>query len=325
MHINALEMLGSGGGEVRLYGPALEALDVGIELGLATDEDYLVAYNRSWQARIAFEQGRWDEAAVLAEQVLAPGTAGRSSISLVTALGALGRVRVRRGDPGARSALEEALVLGEGDEMQHLWPPFAGLAELAWLDGDADKIPVILEGIYARALDADSRWARGELGFWMWKAGAIDDPPPRAAGPFALHIGGDWAAAAAAWRELGCPYEEAMALAEGSEEEMLRALEILDRLGARPFATRVRSELRSRGVESIPRGPRAATLADPAGLTPRQAEILSLMSEGLSNQEIADRLFIARKTVEHHVSAVLMKLGADSRSRAIAQVRDRPN
>ena len=325
MHMDALEMLGSGGGEARLYRPALDALDVGLELGLAMDEDYLVAYDRSWQARIAFEQGRWEEATFHSEQVLARGTSGRSSISLVTALGAIGRVRVRRGDPGARDALDQALALGEGDEMQHLWPPFAGLAELAWLDGRHEEIPSLLAEIYSRALDADSRWAQGELGFWMWQAGAVDGPPDRAAEPFALHMRGDWAGAAAAWHEIGCPYEEALALADGGEEEMLRALEIFDRLGARPIASRVRSALRARGVESVPRGPRIATLADPSGLTPRQAEILSLMSEGLSNGEIAERLFISKKTVEHHVSAVLSKLGADNRARAIALERDRPN
>ena len=179
MQLNCLEMLGSGGGEVRLYEPALDALRLGAELGVSMDEDYLVAYDRAWLARIAFEQGHWDEATIYADQVLAPGTAGRSSISLVTALGALGRVQARRGDPGAAETLEQALVLGEGDEMQHLWPPLAGLAELAWLNGRSEDIPGILDDVYARALDADSRWARGEVGFWMWKAGAIEGPTDR--------------------------------------------------------------------------------------------------------------------------------------------------
>ena len=325
MQLNSLEMLGSGGGEVRLYEPAVDALRLGAELGAGMDEDYLVAYDRAWLARIAFEQGQWDEATIYTDQVLAPGTEGRSSISLVTALGALGRVRARRGDPGAGDALHRALALGEGDEMQHLWPPLAGLAELAWLNGRSEDIPGILDDIYARALDADSRWARGEVGFWMWKSGAVEGPPDRAAEPFALQMRGDWEGAAAAWRAIGCPYEEAMALADGDEAAMLAGLEIFDRLGARPVGLRVRSDLRARGVASIPRGPRPATRADPSGLTPRQAEILALMSEGLSNSEIAERLYISRKTVEHHVSAVLSKLGAQSRARAIALDRDLPN
>ncbi len=192
--VAALEMLGSGGGEARIYAPALEALARGVELGLRVDEDYLVAYNRSWLARIAFEQGRWDEATAYAGEVLSRGVEGRGSISPVTALGALGRVRVRRGDPGGREALQEALAVGEGGEMQHLWSPLCGLAELAWLEGRIEDVPVILDWVFREALGADSRWARGEVGFWMWQAGTITGPPDRAADPFALHMMGDWVA-----------------------------------------------------------------------------------------------------------------------------------
>ncbi len=316
---SALEMLGSGGGEARVYPEAIAALERGIEEGTRLDEDYLVAYNRSWMARIAFEQGRWDDATSHAQQVLSRGVEGRGSISPVTALGALGRVRVRRGDPGAIDALEQALAVGVGGEMQHLWPPLCGIAELAWLEGRAEAIPGILERVYADALVADSRWARGEIGFWMWRAGAIPAPPDSAAEPFALHMNGEWRGAADAWNTLGCPYEEAMALAGGDEDGMLAALEIFDRLGARPAASRLRGRLRAVGVDVIPRGPRPSTRQHPAGLTKRQAEVFDLMVEGLSNGEIADRLFLSKKTVEHHVSAVMSKLGVSTRAKAIAR------
>ncbi|MCA1735539.1 MAG: hypothetical protein LC739_05335 [Actinobacteria bacterium] len=80
------------------------------------------------------------------------------------------------------------------------------MAELAWLEGKSSQIPEILGGVFDKALGADSLWARGEVGFWMWKVGAIDRPPDHAAEPFALHMSGDWAGAAAAWRAIGCPY-----------------------------------------------------------------------------------------------------------------------
>jgi DNA-binding CsgD family transcriptional regulator len=79
-----------------------------------------------------------------------------------------------------------------------------------------------------------------------------------------------------------------------------------------------RSRLRDRGVEGIPRGPRPRTQANPFQLTDRQIEVLGLMGDGLSNGEIADHLFISKKTVEHHVSAVLAKLGTPTRAKAIA-------
>jgi len=84
------------------------------------------------------------------------------------------------------------------------------------------------------------------------------------------------------------------------------------------MADRVRSRLREIGVESIPRGPLRSTRENPAGLTNRQVEVLELMADGLANAEIAEKLFISKKTVEHHVSAIYTKLGVDSRTKATA-------
>jgi DNA-binding CsgD family transcriptional regulator len=151
----------------------------------------------------------------------------------------------------------------------------------------------------------------------MWRAGAIDRPPERAAEPYALQISGDWRAAAEAWRRIGCPYEVAMALADGPEPAKLEALEILDGLGARPLADLIRRDLRDMGIGSVPRGPSKGTRANPAGLTPRQLEVLRLVAEGLSNEQIAVELYLSKKTVEHHISAIYSKLGVASRTRAI--------
>ena len=78
----------------------------------------------------------------------------------------------------------------------------------------------------------------------------------------------------------------------------------------------VRRNLRAEGTRGIPRGPRAATRHNPLGLTTRQAEILGLLAEDLSNKEIAARLRIAPKTVDHHVCAVLAKLDVSTRRQA---------
>jgi DNA-binding NarL/FixJ family response regulator len=102
---------------------------------------------------------------------------------------------------------------------------------------------------------------------------------------------------------------------------MLEGLAQLDALGAAPAAAWTRRRLRERGQTQIPRGPQAGTRANPAGLTGRQLEILRLLSMGLTNAEIAARLVLSVRTVDHHVSAVLAKLGVATRAEAAAAAR----
>jgi DNA-binding NarL/FixJ family response regulator len=114
-----------------------------------------------------------------------------------------------------------------------------------------------------------------------------------------------------------CPYEAAMALAEtGREPELREALRRLQALGAGPAAALVSRRLRERGARGVSRGPRAASRANPANLTDRELQVLRLVAEGLRNAEIAARLFVSPKTVDHHVSAILTKLGVRSRGDA---------
>jgi DNA-binding NarL/FixJ family response regulator len=121
---------------------------------------------------------------------------------------------------------------------------------------------------------------------------------------------------------LGCPYEHACLLAwYGNEGEQRQALTVFEQLGAAPAARSLRRQMRARGIRRIPRGSRTSTRRHPLGLTQREAEILALLSEGMRTSLIARRLFVAPKTVEHHVSAILAKLGVSSRAEAVAQLR----
>jgi DNA-binding CsgD family transcriptional regulator len=165
-------------------------------------------------------------------------------------------------------------------------------------------------------------WLTGELAFWLWRLGGPDRLPTGGfpdgvAEPFALQMAGAWEASAACWRALGCPYEVAAALADSDQEPPLRrALTELERLGARPLAAAVARKLRELGVRGLARGPRPATRANPANLTARETEVLALVTEGLRNADIARRLFVSPKTVDHHVSAILAKLGVRTRGEA---------
>ena len=316
-----LDALGSGAAERRRYSVAIPSLLEAAATAESRDEDSWGAYWRAWLVRVAFEQGRWDDVSLLVKE-MRPRAGGWVGIVRLTAEGALGRTKVRRGESGGVDVLRSVVESHDGHELQQLWPPRCGLAEAAWLSGRPEEIPVLLGELYRRALDCDSEWARGEVGFWMWRAGVIDGPPSQAASPFALQMAGRWREAADEWAELGCPYEQAMALADGDQEARLAGLHLLDGLGAEPAAVRLRADLRRGGVSGIPRGPIGSTRANPAGLTRRQLEVLGLMTAGLDNGEIAAELFVTKKTVEHHVSAVLSKLGVRSRARAVAAARE---
>src|SRR6185437_15782367 len=101
----------------------------------------------------------------------------------------------------------------------------------------------------------------------------------------------------------------------GGEDAVRRALGDLHELDALPAATLAARRLRELGA-AVPRGPRPATRANAALLTAREVEVLALIADGLRNTEIADRLVLSVRTVDHHVSAILRKLGVRSRGEA---------
>jgi len=302
--------------ETRNYPLAERLLQEGLAYCAEHDLDSWETYLGAWQARARFEQGSWDDAASEATRVLehsCPSAAAR-----IPALVVLGWIRVRRGDPGSAALLDEArtLALATG-ELQRIAPVAAARAEAAWLRGNQEQCLAEARRGYDLALMHRDPWKLGELSLWMWRAGGL----PGAAGPivepFARQIAGDWRRAAALWAQIGCPYEQALALADGDAEALRQALALFERLGAQPAAALVRRRLQQQGIGGIPRGPRPSTRTNQAGLTTRQWEVLELLAEGCSNAEIARRLFTSPKTVEHHVSAVLAKLEVHSRAQAI--------
>jgi DNA-binding CsgD family transcriptional regulator len=300
----------------RVYADAMRYLNDGLQYCLDHDLDAWSLCMLVWRARCRLEQGYWQEAAEEASTVL-----NRSHVSTVfriPALVTLARVRTRRGDPHVTELLDEArdLAMPTG-ELTCIAPVAAARAEAAWLSGEREQCAAAVRGAFELAVSHTNPWERGELSYWMWRAGELAHPPPMIAAPFAHHMASDWRAAASAWTQLGCPYERAMALADGDEAAQRAALEIFVQLDAGPAADIVRQKLRAQGVRSIPRGPRPTTRDNPAGLTARQMEVLTLMTEGLQNTEIATRLSTSPKTVDHHVSAVLAKLNVRSRAQAV--------
>jgi DNA-binding NarL/FixJ family response regulator len=136
-----------------------------------------------------------------------------------------------------------------------------------------------------------------------------------------LQIAGDWRGAAAAWEQLGCPYEQARALADGDVAAQQQALAMFDGIGARPAADALRRQLQTAGVKGVARGLRPSTRAHPHGLTTRELGVLALLCRGMRNAEIAEHLSRSVRTVDHHLASVFAKLGVDSRVAAIQAAR----
>jgi DNA-binding CsgD family transcriptional regulator len=314
----ALSMLGTGLGE--MY--ELERSEQYLREHIAFTEanDLWPQYSRSWLALVHVYRGRWDEGAELAHDVLANA---KDAISRISALIAIGRVRARRGDPDVAVVLDEALELAiPGGHLQRLGHVRAARAEAAWLAGDPERAAAEARAAYALALEKRHLWFAAELAYWQRQAAALDRWPGWIAEPYGLQLEGEPRAASAAWHAHGCPYEAARALAESEEPgDALDALAELQRLGAGPGAAAVRHRLKTLGV-AAPRGPRPATRANPHGLTPRELEVLHELADGRRNTEIAAELVLSRRTVDHHVSAILRKLGVDSRGAAVRAARE---
>jgi DNA-binding CsgD family transcriptional regulator len=309
---------------VRQYERASNYLGAGLAYCEEHDLDSWWLYQLAYRARMRFEQGDWNEASSDIEAVLRhPRT---TSISRLPALRILGHLRVRRGDPDAGSPLDEVRVLaGPEPELQQMGTLAAVRAEAAWLAGNPDGVQHEVQPAYDLVCQRRDPRMKGELAAWLWRVKALEGQPTDIPEPYRLEITGDWQGAARVWKLLGCPYEHASMLAwYGAESEQREALAIFDELGAAPAALALRKQMRARGIHSVPRGARASTQRHPHGLTRREAEILQLLSRGLRNSVIARRLFVSTKTVDHHVSAILTKLGVQTRAEAIATAQGQP-
>jgi DNA-binding CsgD family transcriptional regulator len=191
------------------------------------------------------------------------------------------------------------------------------------LSGNESTVDCLTRDVLTSAVERGAAWVVGEVA-WLRRLAGISESVSGAIDPYAAQLTGDVQAAAERWTQLGCPYDAALALVESNDEQDLRlALSEFQRLGARPAAGIVARRLRERGVRDLKRGPRPATRGNPARLTQREDEVLAQIQQGASNAEIASRLFLSEKTVQHHVSAILRKLSATSRGQAVYEATRR--
>lgn len=302
----------------RRYAEARRWSEEGLEYTTARDLDSYTIYIGGWQSQGFLDTGQWAEAEAFALEALR--LVKRLAITALPALVTLGRLRLRQGDPAADALLAQAYNLAlPTRELQRHAPVASARAEAAWLRGEPERIPDVAGLGYSLALERNDPWILGEIAYWMWAGGRLsghrDIPLERLALPFADMIRGRWQAAAEAWQEIGCPYEQALALLGGDEAAQLRALALFTALGAEPAAALVRRQLHLSPSATARR-------SHPDDLTPRELEVLRLLAAGLSNPAIAARLTISVGTVKAHTANIYGKLGVANRVQALARAQE---
>ncbi|MGF1668211.1 MAG: AAA family ATPase [Acidimicrobiia bacterium] len=285
--------------------------------------DYLLFHVDVHRSHVELFTGEWGSSEQRLRTILDaehdPATA------LVLPLTLLGRILIRRGDHHGRQLIERAWKMAvESRNVYRMALSGVARIELAWLDDDRATITTTAENLLPLVERANLVYARGEILRHLVRLGEEATPFVGCPDGHAAGIDSDHDAAAAAWDAVGNPYEAAVELCESATEATaFEGLRRLDDLGATATAARYRRQLRERGVAGVPRGPQRATRDNPARLTPRQIEILRLVADGLTSPEIAERLYLSRRTVDNHVAAIVSRLGADSRSAAAAEALER--
>ncbi|HLI93581.1 MAG TPA: LuxR C-terminal-related transcriptional regulator, partial [Puia sp.] len=297
---------------------ATRILNEGIQYCEEKQLDSWRTYMLSWRARLLLDTGCWSEAAEIAAQLIA--NESHASIVKIGALVVMGTIRLRTHQPDALAYLMEAKTKAfESMELQRILPALTALLEYEWITGKAILEKAAIECTIGLLSQGGTLRESSEFDFWFFKTRGQQIPIHPVD---TRYLAGDVAQAvqsAAGWEKLGCPYEQALFLFEGDEASKRRAIGIVQRLGAIAVFEKMKCDMRSGGIRSIPRGSRKSTLENPAQLTERELGVLDLLKDGLANKEIGSRLFISAKTVDHHISAILFKLDVGSRTAAVKE------
>ena len=264
--------------------------------------------------------GRWDESAGIAEAVIASVA---SPVNRMIPMTSLGMIAARRDKGDVWPHLDAAMTAADGSADQiYIAPVRLARADARWLESDLTGARQEAELAADACADLTDPWLNGEMAVWLLRTGSPRASQRELAEPYRLQLTGNHRGAAELFDALGCPYDAALALLDAPDELALRrGLDICDALGAVATARIIRQKMRSLGIRSVPAGQRAATRENPLGLTRREQEVLELLCEGRTNASIATKLVISPKTVDHHVSSVLAKLGVSKRTEVAAAKR----
>ena len=303
------------------YTMAQQTLDAGLLYCEERELDALKNYMLSIKARLSLETGQWAQALAMASQLLEGEN--QTPLIKVGALTVQATIQMRGGHPGALSLLEEAKKIAfKTQEPQRIVPVMIAILEYEWLTGtqfiDQDALQYAIQLVE----QTDHFVQNSAFAFWLMKARNQPVSLPERYEGYDFSDEDTYQKAVLTWERLGCPYEQAILLLEGSEEDKRKAIIRVDNLGAGAVCEKMKQEMRAAGINKIPRGIRETTRSNPAQLTNRELSILALLQQSMQNKEIAEKLFISPKTVDHHISSILLKLDVNSRAKAVREASE---
>lgn len=318
----AYSNLASNSIELKKYDFARSMLEEGIKYCEERNLDSSRAIMLSLKSVLLLETGDWKTAGNIADSILkSENYLAAFAIPLITVSAT---VKMRTGDPEAVPCLlESARQSFETKELQRIIPSLGALLEYEWLTGNILVKQEDLERSKSMIEQSIYYVEKNEFAFWLRKARnqklLLRD----------IYEGYDLGTvkkakqAAALWEKIGCPYMQAHALFEGDDDDKRQAIKIVHDLGVTAVYEKMKLEMRKSGIKSIPRGLRKTTQSNTAYLTLRELDVLHLLKDGMQNKEIANRLYISAKTVDHHISSILFKLDVNSRTKAVKEALSR--
>ena len=282
------------------------------------DLDAWTNYKLTWKARMHLATGEWEQAEVITRNLLK--NEDQSPVVKTVSLTVLATLKIRAGATEGLELVQQAKTLAlSAKEHQRIIPAMNACLELEWLQNrqiiSSEELSMATELVQM----VDSLQLNSEFSFWLQKTRGYGLALPEVFEPYALIKAGKADKAAHFWEVKGCPFEQALALWEGEEDDKRKALAISKGLGADAVYEKMKMDMRASGFKRIPRGLRESTKCNPAQLTKRELDVLQLLTKDIQNKEIAEALFISAKTVDHHISSILSKLQVSSRTKAVAE------
>jgi DNA-binding CsgD family transcriptional regulator len=310
--------MGSGSVRLKEWSPGRRTLEEGIRYCEERGLDLWDAYMLSWKARLELENGNWKEASSIADNLIK--NENQPAIIKLNTLIVLGKLSMRRGEKDAVALLQEAKTISFGTmEPQWIIASMIALLEYEWLTGNSIIEEKEIEQTFAVIQRSSIDLEKDQFAFWIKKAGRDLTSVKENFDAYDTSSAAKAMKAATFWEKAGCPYEQAVAMFEGKDDDKRKAIGMVQESGATAVYEKMKQTMRNLGITKIPRGIRESTRSNAALLTGRELDVLKLLKEELHTKEIAAQLYLSAKTIEHHISSILFKLEANSRSKAVTE------